>query len=201
MRHLFLFCCVMVGVTACGTSSRPEAKDPKAPAEEAVLIDTRPKTPPPAAIVAPSAPKVRVIPEDPTERLRALNQGYALAAATMVNQDGRMLAQLYEPGATLVTPDSTITNAPAVVRHLLALARSKSLSDFQRTSRTVAIVDDSTLTDSGSYVMILKRSPQDSVFERGAYAATWRARKDIAQWVMLRDHIVPAKAARKPGGR
>lgn len=115
----------------------------------------------------------------------------------MVMQDARMLGQIYDPGAVLHFPDSIVTGGPAVTRQLLALARTKSLADFQRVSQGTRILDDSTLLDSGTYVMVLRRSPKDSVLERGKYAATWRARTDVSKWVILEDHIQPGKPGRK----
>jgi hypothetical protein len=89
----------------------------------------------------------------------------------------------------------------AVVRQLLSLARSKSLADFQRRSVGTRILDDSTLLDSGTYVMVLRRSEKDSVLERGRYAATWRARTDVTQWVILEDVLKPDQPAKAKGAK
>ncbi|MHB8838767.1 MAG: hypothetical protein ACYC7F_07415 [Gemmatimonadaceae bacterium] len=128
-----------------------------------------------------------------------MNSLYSLISATMVNQDGRMLGQLYMPSAVLRVPDSTVTGGPEVVRYLLNLARSKSLADFQRTSHGMRIGDDSTLVDSGSYVMVLKRSAKDSVVERGQYTSTVRARADVSAWMILDDRLRP-RSSPKPKG-
>jgi hypothetical protein len=118
-------------------------------------------------------------------------QGYSLATATMINHDARVLSKVYAPDAKLTTPDSTLSGVVAVAKHLIALAQSKSLADFQRTSRGMRVIDDSTLADSGTYVMVLKRSAKDSVMERGTYAAQWRARKNFSDWVILEDCLTP----------
>lgn len=153
------------------------------------------------APVASDAPKSAIIPEDPVQRTTAVSAGYSLATATMINNDARMLGQLYAPNAVLRVPDSTVTGMPAVVRQLLSLARSKSLTEFQRRSLGMRVLDDSTLLDSGTYVMVLKRSPKDSALERGRYAATWRARTDVTQWVILEDYLKPDQPAKVKGAR
>ncbi|MHB0962405.1 MAG: hypothetical protein ACYC5V_04240 [Gemmatimonadaceae bacterium] len=155
----------------------------------------------PPATTAPGTPKPALIPEDPVQRMAPMSAGYSLATATMLNSDARMLGQLYAPNAVLRVPDTTVTGMPAVVRQLLSLARSKSLTEFQRSSKGMRILDDSTLLDSGTYVMVLKRSPKDSVLERGRYAATWRARTDVTQWVILEDYLKPDQSANAKGAK
>ncbi len=130
------------------------------------------------------------------QRMAPVSAGYSLATATMLMHDARVLGQLYAPNAVLRVPDSTVTGMPAVVRQLLSLARSKSLADFQRRPQGTRILEASTLLDSGTYVMVLRRSPKDSVLERGRYAATWRARADVTQWVILEDYLKPDQPAK-----
>ncbi|MBA4071138.1 MAG: hypothetical protein C0497_04770 [Gemmatimonas sp.] len=149
------------------------------------------------ALAASEAPKAAIIPEDLVQRMTPVSAGYSLVTATMLMNDARVLGQIYAPHAVLRVPDSTVTGMPAVVRQLLSLARSKSLADFQRLSLGTRILDDSTLLDSGTYVMTLRRSPKDSVLERGRYAATWRARTDITKWVILEDYLKPDQPAKK----
>ncbi len=161
-------------------------------------MPSRAQTPAPAA---PDAPKAAIIPEDLVQRTTAVSAGYGLATATMINNDARMLGQLYAPNAVLRVPDTTVTGMPAVVRQLLTLARSKSLTEFQRRSQGMRILDDSTLLDSGTYVMVLKRSPNDSALERGRYAATWRARTDVTQWVILEDYLRPDRPVKTRSSR
>lgn len=182
-------------VAACGG---PVKQDPKAPALEPAVIDTRPaesaSTP---QHQAPAKPKISIIPASADERMLAVLQGYAMVTATTVRQDGRMLGFMYHTNATLQTPDSTYSGVPAVVTALLAQARAKSLSDFQRQSKVTRIVDDSTLSDSGSYFMVLKRSPKDSTIEKGTYVAEWRARPKVTDWVILADHLFPSTPKKK----
>lgn len=154
-----------------------------------------------AASAASDAPKSAIIPEDLVQRMTPVSAGYSLATATMLMNDARVLGQIYAPNAVLRVPDSTVTGMPAVVRQLLSLARSKSLADFQRRSLGTRILDDSTLLDSGTYVMVLRRSPKDSVLERGRYAATWRARTDVTRWVILEDELKPDQPAKAKGAR
>lgn len=161
-------------------------------------MPSRVQTPAP---VAPQTPAPAVIPTDLVQRMRPVSEGYSLATATMLMNDARVLGQIYAPNAVLRIPDSTVTGMPAVVRQLLSLARSKSLADFQRRSLGTRILDDSTLLDSGTYVMVLRRSAKDSVLERGRYAATWRARTDITRWVIVEDILKPDQPMKTKGAK
>jgi len=187
MKSVRLVFIAALAVAACGS---PAKKDPNAPALSEAQKSVATKAAETAAV-----PKSSLIPADSMQRVIAVSQGYALATAMMVNQDGRSLGGLYAGDATLSLPDTTVTGVVAIVRQLTALARTKSLAEFQRSSRGMRLVDDSTLADSGSYVMTLKRSPRDSVFERGRYATTWRARgASPSTWVMITDRIAPDAA-------
>jgi hypothetical protein len=199
MRRLFLLVGAAAGIAACGAPSARDTAtpDPKAPATDPAVIVVPSTVPKPAF---PEAPKQTLIPVDRMAREVAVSQGYSLASATMILQDGRTLSQLYHADAQLKTPETTVLGNAAIVTHLMMLARDKSLRGFNRTSRRIDVLDDSTLSDSGSYVMVLKRSSADSVLERGQYTTRWRARQDITRWVMLEDHIMPGAAA-KPKGR
>lgn len=170
MRRLLLLSTALIAA-ACGAPS-PDASTPaKAPA--------------------------RVIPEDPIDQSIRVAQGYSLIAATMVNLDERVLANLYVPNATLTIPDSTITGAPAIARRLVQFAQANSLADFERRSVAIRILDDSTVHDSGSYVMTSKRQAKPTEIERGTYSLLWRARAGIGSWVILEEHIMPAAKAKK----
>ena len=138
-----------------------------------------------------AAPAQPLIPEDPVERQTTVGTGYALVTAMMVNNDARSIIGLYVPDATLILPDTTVHNAPAIATRWVNLAQGKAMADFQRSSVAMSVLDDSTLADSGSYLMILRRSPKDSVLERGLYTAKWRARPGVGTWVILEDHIIP----------
>lgn len=180
-------------LSACG-SGAPK-NDTAAPADQPAVIAVPLNVPTPkVSQTASSAPKL--IPDDPTERNAVLSTGYALVTATMINQDARVLGTLYAPDAQLHTPAGTLSGVAPVVRRLLDLSRTKSLSEFQRMSQHVRLVDDSTLVDSGSYVMTSKRQAKDSTMERGQYVATWRARTARDKWVMLEDALTPAAPSR-----
>lgn len=148
----------------------------------------------------PAAPAQPLISEDPVERQMAVGSGYSLATAMMINKDARSLISLYAPDATLILPDTTVQNAPAIAMRWVSLAQGRSMADFQRTSQAMTVLDDSTLADSGSYLMILKRTPKDSVLERGQYTTRWRARAGVGNWVMLEDHIIPG-SGKKSGAK
>ena len=130
-----------------------------------------------------------LIPADEFSRQSEVSTGYALVSAMMMNNDARSITGLYAPNAILVLPDSTVRGAPSIAEHWVKLAQNKSMEAFERSSLVMSILDDSTLADSGSYLMTLKRSPKDSVVERGNYQARWRARA-TGSWVMLEDHII-----------
>jgi hypothetical protein len=201
MRSLLCSLIAAAGLVACGSSARKDAPaaDPKAPATDPAVISVPLNLPRLDTNVPDTTKKSNLIPADERERMRATSVLYALATATMINQDGRMLSQVYTPNVVLHAPDSTVRGAAEVVRYLITYARSKSLAEFQRTSHGMRILDDSTLADSGSYLMVLKRSPKDSVIERGQYASTLRARQDINAWVILEDQFKPGGPAKRKG--
>jgi hypothetical protein len=202
MRRLYLPFAVLVGIAACSSPAKQDAApvDRNSPALEPGVISMPSRAQTTASAVA-ETPKSAIIPEDIAQRMVPVTAGYSLATATMLMGDARVLGQLYAPNAVLRTPDSTVTGMAAVVRQLLSLARSKSLADFQRRSVGTRILDDSTLLDSGTYVMVLRRSEKDSVLERGRYAATWRARTDVTQWVILEDVLKPDQPAKAKGAK
>jgi ketosteroid isomerase-like protein len=148
----------------------------------------------------PAAPTVPLIPQDQFQRQAAVGTGYSMVTAMMVNKDARSIVGMYAPDAILILPDSTVHNAPAIATRWVQLAQAMSMADFQRSSQGMSIIDDSTLADSGSYLMLVKRTPKDSVIQRGRYQARWRARAGTGSWVMLEDHIIPA-AGKKKGAR
>lgn len=182
---------------AFGSKAAP-AKDPHAPATEPAVVAV-PTTLPVDTMQAAlgTKPKPTVVPTDGTARQVAASQVYSLAAATMVFKDSKMLGQLYMPDATLMLPDSTARGLVAVVRAWSAFATTQSLSDFQRVSQGTRVVDDSTVADSGTYVMTFKRTPKDSVIQRGRYATTFRVRPGASGWLLLSERITPAKGSKK----
>jgi hypothetical protein len=195
MSHARFLLIAALAATAC--KGKP-VKDPNAPADAPAVIAT-----PPVVIPADTmgqgakAAAAALIPPDKPARERAVMPLYSMAAATMVHHDARMLSQVYAGEATLTLPESTVTNLVPVVRAWIGFAKASGLSDFQRISDGMKVIDDSTLADSGRYMMVMKRSPRDSVFERGRYASTIRARTRIEDWVILSDHIIPANSKKK----
>ena len=175
MRRLFILLVTLIASSACNAP----VKDTSAKAATSTLP---------------------LIPQDQFQRQAAVGGGYSLVTAMMLNKDIRSIVGMYAPDAILVLPDSTVRNAPAIATHWVQLAQAKSMTGFERSSFRISIIDDSTLADSGSYLMILKRTAKDSVIERGQYQARWRARPGTGSWVMLEDHIIPA-AGKKKGAR
>jgi hypothetical protein len=190
-------------LAACGA---PAKQDPKAPAMEPAVISV-PRAVQPPTSSSPAQAMQPLIPKDPSQRLVAMAQGYSLVAAMMVHQDVGSLVTMYEKGAALTVPETTITGSSEVAKYMSVLARRRSLSDFQRLSRGSRVVDDSTLIDSGTFVMTLKRNPADSVLERGNYTTTWRARggstqgMTATQWTILDDRIGPGTVAKRKAGK
>ena len=183
-----------MAIVACGS---PAKKDPNALALDPAVVNMPSEAQKSAAMKAAESaavPKSLLIPADAIQRVIAVSQGYGLVTAMMINQDTRMLAGLYMPDATLTLPDSTVHGVVAIVRQLTTLARTKALAEFQRTSKGMRILDDSTLADSGTYVMTAKRTSTNAPTERGRYAATWRARGAPGSWVMTTDRITPDDA-------
>ena len=199
MRSLFFAVALTAGAVACGAPAPQDTavKDPKAPATEPAVVSVPLNLPRLATDSAAQSSQPSVMPLDSLARSGGLSSLYSLITATMINSDSRMLGRLYAPAAVLHTPDSTVHNGPAVVRHLITMARAKSMADFQRTSRGLRIIDDSTLVDSGSYVMVLRRSPRDSVFERGQYWATVRGGAYVGAWLVLEDRFKPGSPPKK----
>ncbi|MDQ8153700.1 MAG: nuclear transport factor 2 family protein [Gemmatimonadota bacterium] len=193
MHRLLLSLAALAGLAACNTSSTP---DPKAPANEPAVIDTRP----PAPAVAGAAP-VKLIPDDYMDRRIPIDQAYSLAGFTMRNGDIAMLASLYHPNASLKTPDTTVTGNQSIAEQWNRFARGKSIADFQRTPRSLTVADDSTLIDSGSYVIKTARAVGDTISEKGSFVTRWRIRKEAAKWVMLEDQIAAGKVEKKKGGK
>ena len=198
MQRVFLTALVMLGIAACGAPAPQVEKDTKAPAVEPAVVSVPLNVPTPPEVT--TEPKPSIIPQDQSKRDVIVLDGYSLIGATMVNQDSRMMARLYDAGAMLKLPDSTVSRANAIVRYLTQLAATKKLAEFQRISHGQRIVDDSTLVDSGVYRMTLKRTTRDSTIENGRFHATWRARTDASRWVILEDVLTPERQATQHKG-
>lgn len=194
MKRLYVFSAICCSLAACG---KPANVDPKAPAEQPAVINMPSAVQLADPMKAIETPKPSIIPDDPAQRRLAVSTLYAQATAMMVFKDVHMLSQVYGPKATLTLPDSTVRGAALVANALVSFARTRSLADFARTSQGMRVVNDSTLADSGTYVMTLKRTPNDSVLEHGRYAATIGFRLKGGAWGILTDRITPAPAKGK----
>jgi hypothetical protein len=199
MRRLFFPVLAAAGIAACSAPSKQDAAvaaDPKAPATEPAVISVPLNVPTP--VVATTQPSSSsLIPSNLQQRQVIVGTGYGLIEAMMVNSDQHMLSGMYTPTATLRAPDTTITGNTDIARKWVTLAKAKSLIGLQRTSQGMRVLDDSTLADTGTYVMLLQRVPTKTVEERGRYATTWRARKDQEKWAILEDRLLPDKATAK----
>ena len=164
-------------IAAC---SKPDSRDAAKtdPSKPAVVELGMPKLPEP--VKEPPRPIV-----DEAQLVVKLAQNYSLLAAAMVNGDARMVGSLYGPDAELSMPDGAWSGVANIATNLAALGRQKSLADFQRRTQRHLLVD-STVIDSGAFLITIKRAGADSVYERGSYATRWRIKSD-GNWVMEQD--------------
>ncbi len=118
--------------------------------------------------------------------------------------DQRMLGTIYAPDAVLQTPDSSYRGVAGVAAELIALARRTGMADFVRTSLVTVILKDSTVGDSGTYVITSKREgAAPKVVQRGRYGATWKVRPEGEDWLLVSDRLHPegGGAAKPAAGR
>lgn len=178
-------------VSACSGSradSRAPAKDPGAPAVVQVPAVVLPSD----TIKKDSTPDARSALE---AAKRSIAGDFAVLGAAIAFGDRRMIATTYAPDAEVITPEKTYTGSMAIASGLGRLGPSNSLAEFRRRSLAMRIVD-STVVDSGVYIVLTKRVGADSVFERGRYATTWRIHAPPLNWLITRDHFYresPAK--------
>jgi len=172
-------CILCAAVSACGKQdARARAANPDTPAVVKVA--------PP--ILPGDTAKRRDTTVVSVETAKAtMSRNYAVLGAAISFGDQKMVAAQYAPTASLSTPDGTFNGKAAIVHEL---ARLRGLKDFTRMSFVTSIVD-STVSDSGKYVMVVKRAGADSSVERGAYAAIWRIHPEPLEWVMTQDHLYP----------
>jgi len=152
---------------------------------------TDPNTPAIVELGMPKPPEVAKEPPRPildkAQLSMKLAGNYSLLAAAMVNGDARMVGTLYAPDAELSMPDGAWSGVVNIASNLAALGRQKSLADFRRSSQR-HVLADSTVVDSGTFVITVKRSGADSVYERGTYATRWRIKAD-GNWLMEQDML------------
>ena len=176
-----ILCLLALACTAPKSDKASSLKDPGAPA----VIQAPPVILPADTTKRPSAgsPAVQL---DAARQTIATN--YAVLGAAIAFGDRRMIGTSYAPDAEVVTPGRQFKGLNAIVSGLASLGVGKSLKEFQRRSLITTIVD-STVVDSGTYVMLIKRVGADTAFERGRYATTWRIVPPPHDWVIVSDHL------------
>jgi hypothetical protein len=127
--------------------------------------------------------------------IQQLYPEYSVLAAATVFGDRRMMTAIYASDATLRIADSTYTGGVAVVNAMVTLFSRASVTEMTRQSRALNAVD-SIYTDSGSYVMVSKRSGGTATSERGTYVARWRRNAGEPRWTLLYDELKPQLAKR-----
>lgn len=172
----------LVGVAAaCGAEQAKN--DPNRPA----VVEAPPIVLPSDTAKVDSMPAFR---ERVAQLTAELAREYALLGAAMVLDDRRMIAAPYADGAILTIGDSSYTGKTAISFALADFARRNSLKDMTRTTRAIATVD-STVVDSGSYIVRGQRPGGALEQSTGRYIAVWLHHADN-QWVLRRDSIMPA---------
>jgi hypothetical protein len=172
-------------VVACSTrdsASHASADDPNRPA----VI----RLPPPILPSDTAKP-------DTTEQTQAriafarnvLIQGYAVISASLAFRDPALLREVYSPDAVLQTPDSTYRGLAAVSAGLAALARGASITELRRSPDRILMGPDSTVLDSGTYVIVSKREGGPEREQRGRYGATWRMLAPPMAWALKSDRL------------
>lgn len=116
-------------------------------------------------------------------------QQFSLLGAVVVRQDQAMARTLYGAEATLVLDDSTTSGADSIVARLMAVGKENALRAFERSSQGRHVSDATTITDSGSFVMIGNRPGADSIVSRGRYRSTLVREAD--KWVIRSDSLRP----------
>ncbi len=177
--------CLIISACAKHDARTTDKNDPNTPA----IVELGMPKPPPAE----KQPPQPIVNE--TRVAVRLAENYSVLAAAMTFGDARMIGTLYAKDAELTMPSGTWNGVTNIAASLGALGREKSLKDFRRSSMHHRLVD-STVVDSGTYVITTKRPGADSIFERGSYAAQWRIMPD-GRWVMERDQL-QRHAAERP---
>jgi hypothetical protein len=181
--------CFLANACTPKADQRSAAKDPNTPAvvqapSVVLASDTAKKDTTPSAVVTMDGAK------------RVLASNFAVLGAAIAFGDRQMIGANFAPDAEVVTPDTTYKGLVAIANGLGRLGRANSLRDFQRRSVTMKIVD-STVIDSGVYVVLTKRPGADSVLERGRYATTWRIHPPPGEWLITHDRLYRDPARKK----
>jgi hypothetical protein len=179
-------------VASCGKKTEPEkASDPNMPAVVKLPLPIQPSDTAKPDTMESHRAKVGAA-------LSVLAREYAVLGTATVIGDRRMIASHYAPDAVLVTSDSSYKGSVAIANALATLGTSKSLKEFNHSSRDLQIAD-STVIDSGTYTLISKRPGADSLLERGVYLASWRMHAPPLTWVIRKEELRPSAKRRKQG--
>lgn len=172
-----------LAVTACSKpDARPNAADPNLPAVV--------KLPPP--VLPGDTVRKRVEPVVTADIARTtLSRNYALLAGGFAFVDRNLITGAYAPTAELTTPNGKFTGTSAILKEFQSFGMDGSVREFQRKSTVMKIID-STVTDSGTFTVVRKRTASDSTIEHGSYASVWQIRPAPLDWVMTRDHLYPS---------
>jgi hypothetical protein len=174
--------CLGSACSAPKAEPRTAAKDPGAPA----VVQAAPVIVPADTLGKPRPQSAATL----SDARRTVASDFAVLGAAITYGDLRMIATVFAPDAEVITPDTTYRGIPAIVNGFSRLAAGRSLREFQRTSLTAKMVD-STVIDSGVYVVKTKRAGADSLLEKGRYATVWRIMPAPRDWLITRDHLYP----------
>lgn len=171
---------LLLAAAACGKQDARANADPNAPA----VVKA-----PPVVLASDTEKKIDTTHNVPMMLAKTtMTRNYAILGMAISRGDRQMIGLQYAPDAKLTTPAGTMTGANAIEHLYSGLT---GLKTFQRMSLVTKIVD-STIADSGMYVMVIKRAGvADSSVERGNYAAVWRVRAEPQEWFMTKDHLYP----------
>ena len=182
----------ILAVAACNSNNGSTAGAKDDPNKPAVV-----KVPP--VVLASDTAKPDTLPQNRMKmdaiRLK-LAENYAVMSAAIAHHDARMLSMMYAPDAQLATSDSLFEGTRPIAIGLAQFGVARSVRSFDRKSSGFAVVD-STVTDSGSYVILSQRTGADSLFERGKYVTSWRMHTEPLVWAIHRDHLVPVAKHKK----
>jgi hypothetical protein len=188
-----ILCCLAGACSGNKADPRAAAKDPNVAA-----VVRGPAVVLPSDTMKPDTTRPPVVAI--TDAQRSIATNFAILGAAIAFGDRRMIAANYDANADVITPDTTYKGSVAIANGFANLGPAKSLRDFRRRSLVTKIVD-STVVDSGAYVILSKRSGADSLFERGRYATVWRIHAPPMNWLIVHDRLYrePSRKSKQPG--
>jgi hypothetical protein len=175
-------------IIACGKpEARANAADPNTPA----VVKVAP------IVLASDTAKKPVEPVVTTDAARMMiSRDYALSGAGLAMMDPDLLISGYAPAAELTTPNGKFTGKAEILKEYKSFGMDGTVKEFRRQSAVLKVVD-STVVDSGTYIVLRKRVRGDSTVESGAYAAVWRINAPPLDWVMTKDHLYSATKTKR----